>query len=173
MKVQGMRLSTAAASLALGLASVFVAAGASAQESPGTVYKDWTVHCNEQAAQQVAGGCLMTQFAIDKETSRPVMQIQVAYAPDAKDPVAVIILPLGVLLQPGVAVQVDRNQAIKLPFGWCLTDGCRVRLPLDQAMLKQFQAGNGGVIGFRVIGGQDRALPFSLSGFTAALASLK
>ena len=168
-----MRLSTAAASLALGLVSIFVAAEASAQENPGTAYKDWTVHCNEQAIRQVTGGCLMTQFAIDKETSLPVMQIQVAYAPDANDPVAVIILPLGVLLQPGVALRVDGNPAIRLPFGWCLNDGCRVRLPLDQATLKQFRAGDGGVIGFRVIGGQDRALPFSLSGFTAALASLK
>lgn len=172
MNFLGMRLSRAAACLAAALSLSWGGAASAAPES-GTVFNDWTIHCDAQASQQIVSGCLMIQNVINKENNQPMMVVQIGFVPDASEPAVVITLPLGVLLPAGVAVQVDQNEAIRLPYSWCFPDGCRVRMLLDESQLALFRAGNGGTVTFQQASGQVGSLPFSLSGFTKALASLK
>lgn len=162
----------ALAGLLAGAAAVLSVPSLAAPEN-GKTFQDWTVHCDDNAKAMVANGCLIVQNVIHNESQKPVMIVAIGFVTEEQMPAVVFTLPLGVRIPPGVAVQIDQNEALRLPYSWCLPDGCKVRLLLDQPKLATFRAGIGGNLTFQQANGQAIALPFSLKGFTAALASLQ
>ncbi len=160
----------------VGLALLLVliaSSGAWAQPKDGTVFKDWTVRCDSSPENKAAGGCFMFQNVVNKESQRPVMQVAIGYLTSEKIPAAVVTLPLGVRLPPGVTLKVDQNPGLALPFERCTPDGCKVQFKLDEAQVAAFKAGAVGNISFQRTTGGTIVIPFSLQGFTAALGSLK
>ena len=162
----------ALAGLIAGTAAVLSLPGLAAPEN-GKTFQDWTVHCDESAKAMVANGCLIVQNVVHNESQRPVMIVAIGFVNEEQMPAAVFTLPLGVRIPPGVAVVIDQNEPLRLPYSWCLPDGCKVRLLLDEPKLASFKAGIGGSLTFQQASGQAVSLPFSLKGFTAALASLQ
>lgn len=135
-------------------------------------HADWTVRCgpNPQTQTEV---CYMVQGITSKETGRGVMQLAIGkFGPEKRD-LALITLPLGVRLPPGIAIEVTGKERRKLPFERCLRSGCQAQLLIDQAVLSEFKAGVDGRILFYDLNGKPGALPFSLQGFTAAFAGIK
>ncbi|WP_282607998.1 invasion associated locus B family protein [Pelagibius sp. Alg239-R121] len=135
-------------------------------------HADWTVRCgpNPQTQTEV---CYMVQQVTSNDTGRAVLQVAIGkFGPDKRD-VALVTLPLGVRLPPGVAIEVTGKEQRKRPFERCLRIGCQAQLPLDDVTLNEFKAGIGGRILFQDATGRTIALPFSLKGFTAAFAGVK
>ena len=52
-----------------------------------------------------------------------------------------LIMPTGLLLQPGVKVQVDQNKAEDGKFGMCASDGCVAQLVSSDALVGQMKKG--------------------------------
>lgn len=143
---------------------------APAQAAPGgEVFQDWTVRCDQNPGNAAAGGCFIYQNVVNTENQKAVMHIAVGYLSSDKTPAAVITLPLGIRLPPGVAVQIDENQPQRVPVERCLPEGCKVQFRMDAAQVSSFKAGIGGKLTFQDAGGRAVAIPFSLKGFTAAL----
>lgn len=157
----------ALAAIVMGL----VSPAAAAQD--GEIFQDWRVRCSQQEENVAVGGCFIFQSVVNNQTQKPVMQIVIGYLATDKSPAAVVTLPLGVRVAPGILLQVDQNEALKLPFERCLPDGCRVQFKLEDNQLASLKAGIGGRIAFQDGSGQNITLPFSLKGFTAALASIQ
>ncbi len=135
-------------------------------------HADWTVRCGPNPQTQ-AEVCYMVQGITSKETGRGVMQLAIGkFGPEKRD-LALITLPLGVRLPPGIAIEVTGKERRKLPFERCLRSGCQAQLLIDQAVLSEFKAGVDGRILFYDLNGKPGALPFSLQGFTAAFAGIK
>lgn len=135
-------------------------------------HKDWTVRCGPNPQTQ-AEVCYMIQQITSKETGQPVLQIAVGkFGPDKRD-LALITLPLGVRLPPGIAIEVTGRERRQRPFERCLRTGCQAQLPIDDIVLGEFKAGLDGRILFYDLNGKPGALPFSLQGFTAAFAVIK
>lgn len=135
-------------------------------------HADWTVRCgpNPQTQTEV---CYMVQGITSKETGRGVLQLAIGkFGPEKRD-LALITLPLGVRLPPGIAIEVTGQERRKLPFERCLRSGCQAQLLVDAAVLSEFKAGVDGRILFYDLNGKPGALPFSLQGFTAAFAGIK
>ena len=135
-------------------------------------HADWTVRCgpNPQTQEEV---CYMVQQVTSKETGRGVLQLAIGkFGPEKRD-LALITLPLGVRLPPGLALEVTGRERRKLPFERCLRTGCQAQLLIDDAVLTEFKAGIDGRILFYDLNGNPGALPFSLQGFTAAFAGIK
>lgn len=135
-------------------------------------HADWTLRCgpNQQTQTEV---CYMVQGITSKETGRGVLQLAIGkFGPEKRD-LALITLPLGVRLPPGIALEVTGNERRKLPFERCLRNGCQAQLLIDDAVLSEFKAGVDGRILFYDLNGKPGALPFSLQGFTAAFAGIK
>lgn len=135
-------------------------------------HADWTVRCgpNPQTQTEV---CYMVQRITSKETGRGVLQLAIGKFGPEKRNLALITLPLGVRLPPGLAVEVTGKERRKLPFERCLRNGCQAQLLIDDAVLSEFKAGVDGRILFYDLNGKPGALPFSLQGFTAAFAGIK
>ncbi len=135
-------------------------------------HADWTVRCGPNPQTQ-AEVCYMVQSVTSRETGRGVLQLAIGkFGPEKRD-LALITLPLGVRLPPGLAIEVTGRERRKLPFERCLRNGCQAQLLIDEAVLSEFKAGVDGRILFYDLNGKPGALPFSLQGFTAAFAGIK
>ena len=108
------------------------------------------------------------------EGSLRLLTFLVAYSPrDPNQAFAILRTPLGTSLLPGLAMSIDGGKELKFGFERCLNIGCQVAFPVDEAMLKEMRRGSKAEVKFFDMRGKGIALPVSLSGFTAALRSLK
>ena len=155
------------------LAMAFASEPSRAAPEDGKKFGDWSVKCDENAQNTAAGKCFIAHQVSNNQTNQTVMVIAIGYVEADKLPVAVVTLPLGIRLPPGVGVQVDQGEGLKYPFERCLPDGCQVQFRLSEAQINSFQNGIAGKVLFQDPTGRDGAFPFSLKGFTAAFNSLK
>lgn len=87
-----------------------------------------------------------------------------------------VIVPLGVLLQQGLSIQIDAAEPQVGGFALCAPDGCVLREPLPNAMVEGFRRGVTAKISFAVPGAeapQVISADISLRGFTAAYGALQ
>ena len=118
--------------------------------------------------------CQISQTLIDKDSDQPMMKIAVGYVPDKDQPVAVITLPLGIFLPPGIELQIDgKGKVGRLPINTCLPSGCQAGVQLDEEFVGRMKQGNQMTVTFGNPQGKGVAAPVSLKGFTAGLASVE
>lgn len=132
-------------------------------------FQDWTLRCLPEGEQR---RCEMVQPVEDPESGEPVMMMVVTRQGGGNPPVAWLVLPLGVLLPPGVGVSVDGAEPQRLAIRHCEPGGCLVPWELTEDSLASLRSGNRLEILAYDIDEQQVAVPVSLLGFTAALEAL-
>lgn len=137
---------------------------------------DWTVVCTDEGAR-----CLMTQVGKTAQGEDVMgMEVQKLAEPKTAEGRRLIaignfIVPLGVLIQEQLALQVDSGETSRAPYSICQQNGCLVQVPLDEALVDAFRRGARARFTFSVPGDgqpQQVAATISLSGFTRAFNSL-
>lgn len=147
-------------------------APAAPAEPPVKITKqgDWEVGCIEGTPS-----CEMQQVALDAG-GNPVVLVRVMKLPAGGDALglAVFNTPLGTLLPNGLGFQIDAGQVARLPFDWCVQEGCVVRLGLRNEEISALKRGGKLSLGVTSIAEPAKpvALTLSLKGFTAAFDSL-
>jgi invasion protein IalB len=136
-------------------------------------FQDWVLRCGR--SEQGPEVCEMQQQQTDSE-GRTVMAVAVGTVPGSSDVGLLIILPLGILLPPGVSLQIDGGADVPLQVERCERQGCRIERLVEPALLNRLKAGREAKVFFEAYDpeGQLRRLgvPISLLGFTAALSEL-
>lgn len=131
---------------------------------------DWEVGCIEGTPS-----CEMQQVALDA-SGNPVVLVRVMKLPAGADALGLAIFntPLGTLLPNGLGFQIDAGQVARLPFDWCVQEGCVVRLGLRAEEVTALKRGGKLSLGVTSIAEPEKpvALTLSLKGFTAAFDSL-
>ncbi|MCP5152257.1 MAG: invasion associated locus B family protein [Ectothiorhodospiraceae bacterium] len=137
-------------------------------------FKDW-VHTCEKIEGFGQEQCYIFQNIALKKTGKRLLHFAVGYVGegDAKRPAAVITLPLGVLLPPGLALRIDEGEPIRFVYQQCMPDGCRGVLPLEPATISSLKAGKQARITFYDQTQRELGVPVSLIGFTAGFGALK
>jgi invasion protein IalB len=133
----------------------------SLQETHG----DWVVGCVVQGA---AKRCGVTQEQTNQQTRQRVVAMELTPAGDRIE--GVLLLPFGLVLDQGVALQIDdQAQGQTLRFRTCLPGGCLVPLGFDARQTAALRAGT--ALKARVMpdGGQPTVLTISLKGLGSAL----
>lgn len=138
----------------------------------GKVFNDWKVGCDKKPDSEEKI-CYLQQLVTGGEKKEPIMMVTAGYLPGRDNPTLIITLPLGVLLPPGLTLQVDENEAIAFPFEVCDPVGCRAGVELKDDLLKQFKSGKKAKLTFASMQRKPVGVPISLNGFTAGLKSLK
>ena len=141
-------------------------------ETPTTAsfgFEDWLVRC-----QAVEGnvGCGMSQQILDKGSGQSVLQLHMARAPSGTGYQLAIVLPLGVTVAGGTAIQVGdlkRNAA----FTQCLPGGCIAPIAADAALIEKFKSTPDGHVGVIDRFGKPVSIPFSLKGFGPAFEKME
>lgn len=158
----------------LGVLSVllsFVAPPALAQSATERTFQSWVVRCETPASG--ATRCRMVKVVRLKGSGQRLVRVVIALAEGAQQPVAAVLLPLGVYLPAGLTIRVDEGEALRVPIERCTNAGCEARIQIVDALLKQLRAGTQVTYGFQDGARKDIAIPATLSGFTSAYAELK
>ncbi len=147
-------------------------------------FNDWSVNClykidNPQQDQKPKKGilrdCQSTQI-FSTQDEQQIMRLYMLYEQiDGKiseQPSLYFHIPLRAFLQPQIAIQIDENQAIIVPFNFCDQGGCYAGGQIDNTILKQMQKGQKAKIVFFNHQRQPVALDLSLSGYTKAVNNL-
>lgn len=185
MKSISMRLALAASLAIFGLAPAVHAQqdfSSDVGQTEGTIpdrerdqgelerFEDWNVYCEDfEEDGETIRACEMLQRVTVEETGEIIMEVVVGYMPDRGMPMALFSVPLGIRLQPGLELQVDDNEPVRIGVDICGADGCMASMLFDDDMLQQFRQGSAGTVTIRDARNQTFDLPISMMGFTAAL----
>ena len=159
--------------LSLVLASAWLASPVQAVDK-GQRFKDWTAGC-EKLPGMDEERCFIYQTIVNKDNEQPVLQMAVGYLPvdGGQDrPAALLTVPLGVALPPGIGMKIDDAEPFRVGYERCVPTGCIAGFPLTDELIGRFKRGNR--IEVRVHDGlRPVAMPISLQGFTAGFDALR
>lgn len=167
------RLTAAASALALiglGPALAQDEAPAAEGESPR-----WIKVCNPDPESGQEGCLVVQQVFAGNGTFIASADIRWLVEPDGAPPrqiVFVAAVPAGMLIQPGVRLQIDDNPPTDIPFEVCYAsplNRCYARVEVDTAFVERFKAGNEmSLLTISYENGRTLSFPMTLAGFTAA-----
>jgi len=130
--------------------------------------KPWNIRCSgEEVAPERA--CEIFQRLTLAKTGQRVSEFVIGLSEDKKNARGVLILPLGILLDNGIEMQIDDDQIFKFKPRYCVNDGCYAFINLDKPLLSALK--KGGVVEFRAVAlsGKDIKIKMTLQGVTKAL----
>ena len=136
-------------------------------------FQDWVLRCGR--SEQGPEVCEMQQQTTDSE-GRTIMAVAVGTVPGTSDVGLLIILPLGILLPPGVSLQIDGGAEVPLEVERCERQGCRIEKLVEPALLNRLKGGREAKVFFEAYDPEGElqrlGVPISLLGFTAALSEI-
>ncbi len=139
----------------------------------GDVFEDWRIACSAAAASGRLRPCVMQQFVQRPDVPGPALEILIAVLKEGGAAAAILTLPLEVHLPSGARVVIDDGKGRALIFHRCIPAGCQVRLPLTAELEAAMGRGHLAYVTFVDPFGDAIEVPFSLLGFTAAIAALR
>ena len=155
------------ACVAIILSSVAIMPSAYAVKD-GQKFKDWSGECRVVQKEKICG---ITQMIFNTEKN-PVVHIFIRKEKGEKDPIAFVKIPLNVNLQAGLALAVDKEEVVKVPYTSCDIAGCNViPFSLNKEIIMKMKKGKKLQIGWFIF---DKLFIFegSLLGFSKAINSL-
>ena len=138
-----------------------------------TEYDDWIKIC--YPTDEGGENCALLQVVLNNQNS-PIARLELTrIANDPERAAGVIIsLPLGVMLQDGILIQVDSALPRRYQYSVCDNGGCYSRFALTRREVDRMKAGN--AMTMTIFGYQNPDAPIdlkvSLIGFTAGFDSL-
>jgi len=143
---------------ALAISSSVGIANAQEEETP------WVKVCNQdpQANKQV---CLITQ-ELRTATGQFLSSVAIREIEGEARKTLLIAVPTGMLVQPGLRVQVDSGQPAQAKYGICFPNACYSELVIEDTFIQSMK--QGGKLTVTALNQQAKAVPFELTliGFT-------
>lgn len=79
----------------------------------------------------------------------------------------IVAVPPGMLIQPGLQVQIDKEEPQTLKYGICFPNACFAELAIDDSYIAKMKKGGQLMLTTLNQQGKPRPFPFTLIGFTA------
>ena len=150
---------TAATALALGLTG-----GAGAQTVEPSSDTPWVKVCNTdpQSNKEI---CVITQ-ELRTDTGQFLASVAVREISGEARKTLLLAVPPGMLIQPGLRVQVDEGKQTEAKYSICFPNACYSDLVIDDAFIESMK--KGGALGLTTLNQQGKQVPFrlTLTGFT-------
>jgi len=158
--------------LALGSLCALLLTFGSAQGLEKTNFGSWTAKC-EPPHEDKEGGCFIFQNLVLREGGQRVLQIAIGFVPDTEDPIALLSLPLGISLPPGVSIELPEGEPVHFPVERCEPNGCRAGLKIRREFLQALLGAESMTVRFHDARRQPIEVPLSLNGFSDGLDALR
>jgi invasion protein IalB len=159
-----MRMTTFAAAVLAAL--VAAPAAAQAPAAPAQDDNAWVKICNrdEQAKKDL---CLITQ-ELRTNSGQFLASIAIRETPGEQRKVLLASVPVGMVIKPGVQLQIDGGQATKVDYTICFPNACYAELATEAAFITKLKAG--GKLQMTTFNQQGKPVRFELTliGFTSA-----
>lgn len=165
----GKMASLCAASAWLALGLVMAADGALAQNTtaapPKAAQEAWLKVCSLDS-QVKKNVCIVKQDLLTN-TGQFLASLQLREVEGDPKKRLIAAVPSGMLIQPGLQVQIDKNKAKKFKYGICFPNACFAELAIDNAFIAAMKKGGQLTLTTLSQQGKPRPFPFTLIGFTA------
>lgn len=135
-------------------------------------FDDWMLRCEPPAKGQQGKQCEMVQLLSDKEGKRDLLLMRMAYPPAEKGALALFVVPLDVLLPPGLGLRIDQREPVVVQIRHCESSGCVAPWRPSSDDIAALAAGRELLVMLRNRDGKQIGLPVSLKGFAMAHAKL-
>ena len=147
-------------------ATVIGAAATPAVAQPAVAADQWVKVCRTDEKQKKE----ICKTAYDLRTSggQFLASIAVVEANGEARKFVDLIMPTGLLLQPGVKVQIDQNKAEDGKYGMCASDGCVAQLVTSDALVGQMKKGTNLTVTAQGQSANPIEFVFPLTSFKAA-----
>jgi invasion protein IalB len=132
----------------------------------------WGTRCEKDKRGQPTA-CEMYQRLVDVQTGMRVAEFAIGIHGEDGAARGVIILPLGILLQPGVLMSIDNQETFKFAVRYCTAQGCYAYVDLNDQLLALMQANGNAVFRFQTHQGEMIEMPMTLMGFTKAYDAIR
>lgn len=143
---------------------------AAAQDMPQTADENaWRIRCDDSALDDTSRQCEMFQRLSLMETGQRVMEFAVGYPPEKDQARGVLVLPVGVLLNEAMTIQIDQNPSFSFKVRYCLQDGCYAFLTLSDSVVSMMKNGKLMRVGFTALDEEAVSLDLVLTGFNEGL----
>jgi invasion protein IalB len=144
------------------------AGGAAAQNQPAQPGQDnaWIKICNTdpQANKDI---CLITQ-ELRTDAGQFLASIAIRETPGETRKALLLSVPVGMVIKPGVQLQIDGGQATKVDYSICFPNACYAEQGIDQGFVGKMKSG--GKLRLTTYNQQGKQVNFDLTliGFTSA-----
>jgi len=155
---------------------------ANAQDSAATadpaanIGSAWAIRCDDEEAVQAEnkrGKCEIYQRQDMKESGKRLIEFAIGYPEEQKDARGIFILPMGILLEPGVTLTIDDGAPLAFKARYCLPNGCYAYVSLNGDLLGRLSAGTQATVEIVRANGEPLKIPMPLKGFTKALGQVQ
>jgi invasion protein IalB len=140
-----------------------------AQPVQGQKFGNWTVKC-EIPTGTTTQKCHIIQYVTVKNKTGRMLRIKMAIGKFGKEgkPGAILTLPLGFFLPPGVMLDIPGTKPIRMFFTICLPNGCKAVAGLSDDIITAMRTPGRGKVTLQDMRRNSIILPISLEGFSAA-----
>lgn len=141
---------------------------AAAPAAGGEPKKPWTVRCT--AEEKTPGReCEVYQRLVVAKTGQRVAEFAVGFPKNKKEGRGVIILPLGILLNDGIEMQIDSGQTFKFRPRYCTNDGCFAFIDINNQLLDTLKSSSMVEFSAKAMNGKDVKIRMTLKGMMDAM----
>jgi len=138
--------------------------------SVASQYGDWQKVCKRPTGAKV-DICALVQDVTSESNPNIGLSVHFQRSPSGAR-VLRVFAPLGILLPPGLGLQIDQLKVGHAPFVRCHVVGCFAQVKLTDDLIAKFKSGQ--TAWFIVFQTQEQGIgiPISLAGFSEAMAAL-
>jgi invasion protein IalB len=130
----------------------------------------WRVDCNNNGK---ALDCRAFIDAVQRDKPQIIVSISVRYVAEAKKPVMIVQVPLGILVTEALAVSVDSDQPDRFVIETCTPAGCFAGSAISDALIAKMRAGKEVKIVFDNVNRKPITVTMPLVGFGVAYDKIK
>jgi len=161
-----MRLASMMAVVALAASAVTVAPAAAQEDGDDN---PWVKICNTDPNAQKEV-CLISQ-ELRSDSGQFLASVAIRETPGEQRRSLLTVVPVGMLIQPGVQLQVDGSEPATAEYTICMSNACWAELPIDDAFVNRLK--RGAELQITAINQQAKQVRFDMTliGFTAAYES--
>lgn len=141
-----------------------------AQPNVQLAVSGWQVQCNNNGS---ALDCRAYIDAVRGEKRQVVTSIAVRYVADAKKPVIIIQVPLGILVTEPITLTVDNEPPERFTIETCTPVGCFAGTATTDALMAKMRAGKEINVVFANLNKQPVTVTLPLAGFGVAYDKVK
>ncbi len=145
---------------------------------------DWQARCQDVGENETVASkyceAVQSLYVIqknddpEKSTTQRVAEMAVGYPPGstAKAAQAVAILPLGIVVNEEVSVEVDGKRLFKFEVRFCDVGGCVGIFNIDKGVIEKMRKGKELSFKTKTVSGQPVVIGLPLSGFDTVIGTL-
>ncbi len=161
-------------SVLLALFVVTVQHAQAVDPAPAASNKPWNVRCNKddkgkEITEPKRGNCEIFQRLVVKESGKRFVEAAIGFPKDKSTARGIFIVPLGVLLQPGMTLKIDDGKEFKFQARYCDGSGCFGFVDLNDALLDSMRKGTKLTVTFQALNKKSIGVELTLKDFAAAL----